>query len=53
MRHVSPRRLDRIASINPRTNRDSRSRPDEPPIKNPERLSYLLKILQHELSVTK
>jgi len=53
MRHMSPGRLDRIPSTNARTNRDARSRPDEPPIKNPERLSYLLKLLQHELSIRK
>ena len=53
MRHMSPGRLDRIPSTNARTNRDPRSRPDEPPIKNPERLSYLLKLLQYELSVRK
>jgi hypothetical protein len=52
MRQMSPGRLDRIPS-NARTNRDPRSRPDEPPIKNPERLSYLLKLLQYELSIRK
>ena len=53
MRQMSRERLDRIPSTNARTNRDPRSRPDEPPIKNPERLSYLLKLLQYELSIRK
>jgi hypothetical protein len=51
MRHMSPGRLDRITPTNARTN--APLRPNEPPIKNPERLSYLLKLLQHELSAGK
>jgi hypothetical protein len=48
MRHLSPARLDRTARSNATTN--ALHRPNEPPIKNPERLSYLLKLLQQELS---
>jgi hypothetical protein len=52
MRHISSERLDCIAPTNVRTNRHPRSRQDEPPIKNPARLAYLLKLLQQELSTT-
>jgi hypothetical protein len=48
MRHKSPGQFDGIA-----LNRHPRSWQDEPPIKNPERLRYLLTLLQQELSVTK
>ena len=44
MRHMSPGRLDRIPSTNARTNRDARSRPDEPPIKNPTKAKHLVLI---------
>jgi hypothetical protein len=52
MRRISSERLGGIAPTNARTNRHPRSRQDEPPIKNPARLSYLLKLLQQELSIT-
>jgi hypothetical protein len=51
MRHISER-LDCIAPTKARANRHPRSRQDEPPIKNPARLGYLLKLLQQELSMT-
>jgi hypothetical protein len=52
MRHISSERVDCIAPTNARPHRHPRSRQDEPPIKNPARLSYLLKLLQQELSMT-
>src|SRR4051794_30073689 len=45
MRHISER-LDCIAPTNARTNRHPRSRQDEPPIENPARLGYLLKLFR-------
>jgi hypothetical protein len=53
MRQISSERLDCIAPTNARTNRHPRSRRDEPLIKNPARLAYLLKLLQQEISMTR
>jgi hypothetical protein len=52
IRHISSETLHCIAPINARPYRHPRSRQDEPPMKNPARLSYLLKLLQQELSMT-
>jgi hypothetical protein len=51
MRYTSDRlhrRERRVHSVT--ANRWNRIRPDEPPIKNPARLNYLLKLLQQEMS---
>jgi hypothetical protein len=52
MRHISSERVDCIAPNNARPHRHPHSCQDEPPIKNPARLSYLLNLLQQELSMT-
>jgi hypothetical protein len=51
MRYISPERLRRVAQTEATAR--GRLRQDEPPIKHPERLSYLLKLLQEELRAGK
>jgi hypothetical protein len=51
MRHISSERLRRGAQTAAAARR--RLRPDEPQIEHPERLSYLLKLLQEELRAEK
>jgi hypothetical protein len=51
MRHIFSERLRRDARIAAASRR--RLRQDEPPIEHPERLNYLLKLLQAELRARK
>jgi hypothetical protein len=50
---MSPAQPDRVALTSASRKLHPRSRPDEPPVKNPERLRYLLELLQQELSMAK
>jgi hypothetical protein len=51
MRYISPERLRRVAQTAAAAR--GRLRQDEPPIEHPERLNYLLKLLQEELRAGK